>query len=109
MRLAAQRRLPVAAVVEIARQLLRALGALAEEGIVHRDIKPLNIMFHRASGGEFVVKLVDFGISHADRLCTSPSRRTTDGVLVGTPYYLSPERVMGELGIHAPICTRSAP
>lgn len=83
----------IGAVVDLGRQLASALGALAEAGVVHRDVKPQNIVLHH-EGDETVVKLVDFGVSK-DR--ASLAADVTDGgVVVGTPYYLSPEQVNGE-------------
>ncbi len=82
--------LPIHEVVEVARQLLNALGMLNERGIVHRDIKPENLMLHTSRSGERIVKLVDFGISKMGM------RSTIDGGVIGTPHYMSPEHLSGE-------------
>jgi serine/threonine protein kinase len=80
------------AVIEIARGVLCALEALHERGIVHRDVKPENVLID-ASG---TVKLVDFGVSTADPRSKSKVARLTDtGVVLGTPLYMSPEQVSG--------------
>jgi serine/threonine-protein kinase len=73
--------------LQIAKQLCRGLAAVHEAGIVHRDIKPPNIMV-LPSG---VVKLMDFGIARA-----AGGDDPGDGSTVGTPYYMSPEQARGE-------------
>ena len=67
----------------------RALGALHERGIVHRDVKPSNLML---GGGVERVKLVDFGVA---RRTTDATRLTRTGALVGTAGYMAPEQVRG--------------
>ena len=87
--------LSIAMTVEVGRQLLLGLGAIAEAGIVHRDIKPDNIMLHDAGDGTPIVKLVDFGISK--HVSIEPhARLTCHGALIGTPQYMSPEQIRGE-------------
>lgn len=87
--------LTIAAVVELARQLLSALDAIAQKGIIHRDIKSENVMLHDPGDGRLVVKVVDFGISkRTGRECDT--RLTSNGQLIGTPSYMSPEQLRGE-------------
>jgi serine/threonine protein kinase len=87
--------LSLAGAVEVVRQLLAGLCALEDAGIVHRDIKPDNLMLHDAGDGEPVVKLVDFGISK--RVALEPAAKLTcHGTLVGTPQYMSPEQIRGQ-------------
>ena len=87
--------LSIAMTVEIGRQLLLGLSAISEAGIVHRDIKPDNIMVHDAGDGMPLVKLVDFGISK--HVSIEPQARLTcQGALIGTPQYMSPEQIRGE-------------
>ena len=74
--------------VAMALQVARALGALHERGVVHRDVKPSNIML---MPGE-LVKLVDLGVA---RRTTEPGRLTRTGALVGTAGYMAPEQVRG--------------
>jgi eukaryotic-like serine/threonine-protein kinase len=81
------RRLPVAAVFSIARQLARALEVAHEQGIIHRDIKPQNIML-QADG---TLKVMDFGIA---RLAVRTTALTEVGMAVGTPGYMAPEQLM---------------
>ena len=89
-RLKREGRLDVAEVVRIGREVAEALGHAHAHGIVHRDIKPDNIMM---SGGHAVV--ADFGIARAIDAAVS-ARVTTAGVSIGTPHYMSPEQVFAE-------------
>lgn len=84
-------RLPASAVLPIAKQLCRALEVSHEEGVIHRDIKPQNMVV-QADG---VLKVMDFGIA---RLATRPkeSGHTEAGMVVGTPEYMAPEQLMGD-------------
>ena len=79
--------LPQDAVARLAEQLLSALEAAHAAGVIHRDVKPSNIMV--LPNGR--VKLTDFGIAQS----TDDPRLTTSGVLVGSPSYIAPERLRG--------------
>ncbi|WP_158892323.1 serine/threonine-protein kinase [Amycolatopsis anabasis] len=79
--------LPPARVAAIGEQVLSALQAAHAAGIVHRDVKPGNIMV--APNGR--VKLTDFGIAQA----VDDPRLTTSGMIVGSPAFMAPERVEG--------------
>ncbi|MDQ8155349.1 MAG: serine/threonine-protein kinase [Gemmatimonadota bacterium] len=83
-----QGRLPVDQVVHIVSVAADALGAAHAAGIVHRDVKPDNVLLERDTGRVF---LVDFGIA-AVATATS-DRLTSGGLLVGTPRYMSPEQL----------------
>lgn len=74
-------------VFNILRQVADALDYAHKQGIVHRDIKPDNIMIQQ--GG--VVKITDFGIAKA-----AASARTQTGMQLGTPFYMSPEQILGQ-------------
>jgi tetratricopeptide (TPR) repeat protein len=87
--------LSLAGAVEVVRQLLCGLCALEDAGIVHRDIKPDNLMLHDPGDGEPVVKLVDFGISKRIAI-EAQAKLTCHGTLVGTPQYMSPEQIRGQ-------------
>ena len=73
----------------IARQICRGLEAAHEQGIIHRDIKPQNVLIDHK--GE--VKLMDFGIA---RMAEAHEGMTQAGLIVGTPHYMSPEQVQGK-------------
>lgn len=79
--------------VAIMSQVGRALAKAHERGIVHRDVKPDNIFLVDAGGGELFVKMLDFGI--AKTMFATLGRGTATGAMVGTPYYMAPEQVMG--------------
>jgi serine/threonine protein kinase/Tol biopolymer transport system component len=80
--------LPVAEAAGLAAQIAAGLGAAHEKGIVHRDVKPANVIV--APDGR--VKIVDFGIAQAG----DESRLTRAGTAVGTVGYMSPEQLRGE-------------
>ncbi|MFW6050906.1 MAG: serine/threonine-protein kinase [Myxococcota bacterium] len=88
--------LSIPAAVELGRQLAAALEALADLGIVHRDIKPHNLVLHREAGDGVVVKLVDFGISKGGGAPATDGALTDDGMVIGTPHYMAPEQVEGQ-------------
>lgn len=79
--------LPPDEALRIFRELMFALGDIHEQGILHRDLKPQNLMF-RADGS---LAIVDFGIAkHIDSI-----DHTNKGEILGTPRYMSPEQVQG--------------
>lgn len=82
--------LPLRDAVVMGVQLARALGYAHERGIVHRDIKPGNIMVLKDRKS---VKVTDFGIAHIDE---GVQQRTQVGALLGTPQYMSPEQARGD-------------
>ncbi|HET7363803.1 MAG TPA: serine/threonine-protein kinase [Burkholderiales bacterium] len=74
--------------IEIARQVAEGLGYAHERGVVHRDIKPGNIMLN--GGGK--AKIMDFGLARM-RLA---DHKTSTGMVLGTPRYMSPEQISGQ-------------
>ena len=86
-RLRARGRLGVDETVELAAQLGRGLDTLHEHGILHRDVKPSNVLL----GDDGSAALADFGLARA----ADSTRITRDDQLVGTPHYLAPELIEG--------------
>jgi len=83
--------LPVTEVRRIGAQLSDALAAAHRVGIVHRDVKPGNVLIAEGGHGPRTVKITDFGISHA----YGDVNLTQTGILHGTPAYLAPEVARG--------------
>jgi serine/threonine-protein kinase len=83
------KRMPVDQVIDIVAQVAFGLAYAHEHGIVHRDVKPSNIMVVRDGH----VKITDFGIARM----ASAAVRTQTGMVLGSPKYMSPEQVMGKL------------
>jgi serine/threonine protein kinase/TPR repeat protein len=84
---------PVVMALKIAAQVTRALGAAQKQGLVHRDIKPSNIMFTREDGGDFTVKVIDFGLAKNSRGESEDTATLTSGGFLGTPHFASPEQL----------------
>ena len=96
--------MPLADALPIARQIAEALEAAHEKGIVHRDLKPANIKITP----DGMVKVLDFGLAKARERATrlgpgsdavarrSRSAGTREGVILGTPAYMSPEQARGQ-------------
>ncbi len=89
-RIKREQQLGVDDALHIARQVASALSYAHEQGVIHRDIKPDNILL---SGGEVMV--ADFGIARAID-CAGAESLTATGVAVGTPAYMSPEQASAD-------------
>ncbi|HSA54873.1 MAG TPA: protein kinase, partial [Gemmatimonadaceae bacterium] len=85
-----ERQLPVSDAVAIAREVAGALAHAHAQGVVHRDVKPANILL---SGGHALV--ADFGIAHALIGAAPGSWISSPGIRVGSPEYMSPEQASG--------------
>jgi serine/threonine-protein kinase len=81
--------------VYLLRQLCGALSEAHNIGLVHRDLKPGNIIITSLGGQHDVAKLLDFGLVQ-DLSAEADARLTRTGMLLGTPAYMSPEQAMGD-------------
>lgn len=88
------KRLSPRKVFQIGSQLAGALAQAHDKGVIHRDLKPENVFLipDQDVEGRERCKLLDFGLA---RFLDSPERRTTAGMTLGTPTYMSPEQCMG--------------
>jgi hypothetical protein len=85
------KRLPVGDAARVARQVADALSYAHTEGVVHRDIKPDNILLDKRGN----VLVTDFGIAKAAQAATA-AQLTSEGMIIGTPQYMSPEQAAGD-------------
>ncbi len=91
--------LKVKDIATILKASCEGLGFAHENGIVHRDIKPHNIMVQQMARGRWRVKIMDFGIAHLEQsagLTQQGEQLTMTGQAIGTPSYMSPEQVRGK-------------
>jgi len=87
--------LPPARVGRIVVQIANSLTEAHAAGIVHRDIKPENVMILKARDATDIAKVLDFGLAKL-REGAELSEMTSQGAIVGTPYFMSPEQIRGE-------------
>lgn len=88
--------LPLSQAIAIAKQVAQALDVAHAKGIIHRDLKSENVFLVSRNGGDFV-KLLDFGISKVLEGDEGRGTLTREGVLMGTPHYMAPELVQGDV------------
>lgn len=94
-----QGQFPAERAVRIALQILRALADAHRRGVVHRDLKPGNIMLTRDALGEESARVLDFGVAKMLETIDDPNEHTPDtltGVMLGTPNYMAPEQIHGD-------------
>ena len=86
-------RLDVPATLTIGKQVCRALEVAHEEGVIHRDVKPQNLLVDPSG----FLKVMDFGIARLAEHRSDPGQAlTAAGVVVGTPQYMAPEQLFGD-------------
>ena len=98
-RLEREHQLPIPEALAITTQIATALDYAHRQGVIHRDVKPENIFLEEASGG-LRLKILDFGLAKSMVL---EKGLTQTGAMVGTPTYMSPEQVRGDLSVTSSI------
>jgi len=85
--------LPLGVGLRVAKQMCQGLEAAHHQGVVHRDIKPQNMLIIPETGD---LKIMDFGIARVSEVKGGQSGLTTDGTVMGTPDYMPPEQAQGQ-------------
>jgi serine/threonine-protein kinase len=94
--------LPPARVIHFLRQVCGALREAHKTGLLHRDVKPSNVLACERGGIPDVAKLLDFGLVQESRLAGLDAHRLTmQGTIVGSPPYMSPEQAAGKPNLDA--------
>ena len=93
--------LPPARAIHFLRQVCGALAEAHAGGLIHRDVKPGNVMICERGGTPDVAKLLDFGLVLAPTEDVKSDKLTLDGTVAGTPAYLSPEQAGGQEAVEA--------
>jgi serine/threonine-protein kinase len=91
--------MPPGRVVRVLRQIGRALAEAHRDGLIHRDVKPANILLSERGGEPDFAKIVDFGLVKS--LIRTSEAMTSENVVLGTPYYMAPETLRSPDGIDA--------
>jgi eukaryotic-like serine/threonine-protein kinase len=85
--------------LHIVDQIASSLQDAHEQGVIHRDLKPHNVMILRRGADDYFVKVIDFGIAKllSDAVLTEDGKQLTmTGVMIGTPHYMAPEQIRGQ-------------
>ena len=90
-------RLTPSQAIEISAQILEVLGSAHKVGIIHRDVKPENVILAPLKDGTYQARILDFGIAKVLQDWEPVGRLTMEGTAVGTPWYMSPEQAAGEM------------
>src|SRR5690606_25678612 len=87
--------LPIARAVRIVEQIARALANAHGQGVIHRDLKPHNVMVSNVDGADHC-KVLDFGLVKMMEEEAEGEQLTTTGQVLGTPAYMAPEQAAGD-------------
>ena len=93
-------RIPHPRILDLVKQLLRGLEHAHAAGLVHRDLKPDNVIVSRGDDGAEIAQIVDFGIAALRGTDETLERLTGTGMIVGTPLYMAPEQARAEAVDH---------
>lgn len=96
-----QTKLTIDAALGVVVRVLDALSAAHDVGIVHRDLKPENVFLSLDDAARPCIKLLDFGIAKSIEDIVDTDARTSTGMILGTPDYLSPEQATGDHWVDA--------
>ena len=90
--------MPLPIALHVVEQIAASLHDAHERGIIHRDIKPHNVMIIRRGDDAFFAKVIDFGIAKVlqETTLSTMEQLTRTGVMVGTPHYMAPEQIRDE-------------
>jgi eukaryotic-like serine/threonine-protein kinase len=91
--------MPAERIIHLTRQLLEGLYHAHEQGLIHRDFKPENVIVETDMHGAEVPRIVDFGIAILREGGEGPNgqgRLTTNGLVLGTPHYMAPEQAVAD-------------
>ncbi len=91
--------MPPERIINLTRQMLEGLFHAHEQGLIHRDFKPENVIIERDDHGVEVPRIVDFGIAilrEGGDSSNSSGRLTTNGLVLGTPHYMAPEQAVAD-------------
>ncbi|HEX2688099.1 MAG TPA: protein kinase [Kofleriaceae bacterium] len=98
-RLLAEAPMPAERIIRLVRQMLEGLYHAHEQGLIHRDFKPENVIVERDSHDAEMPRIVDFGIAilrDGGETIDGQGRLTTNGLVLGTPHYMAPEQAVAD-------------
>ena len=98
-RLLVEAPMPAERIIGLVRQMLEGLYHAHEQGLIHRDFKPENVIIERDTHGAEMPRIVDFGIAilrDGGETADGQGRLTTNGLVLGTPHYMAPEQAVAD-------------